>query len=542
MNALSPIRPEIIAGKLAAIREISAPDLTEQFQKTPRLAELLWFLQYISRQPGGLAAFVKTLVAQNAGRIGTKTMRALACKKTPWNCEERRAVCEEMPGHSTGIRFFDTFWSDYFPDAPRGNTIGINRALLARQAEMARAALADAYPQMPFTLRECETARLEPSEPPAPDPDRKSLKRFDRDYFAGGFQQTACEDLPGRLARFSQETETTLAAPTWFPDLVSALIEAMDAHAAAAANNIVMTAVALKVFDALDYAVKTRSFVHVQGEARFGKTEAIKTWCDAHPGLARLVRTPSSNSDADLFRAVAESLGIDFSFNTSARELKSRVEYVIRHGGLALVFDEAHFLFPQRYSADTAPSRLNWLRTEVIDRQCPVALVSTPQSYGHHSARFVKKTGYNFGQFIGRKMLDIPLPDSLDQDDLLAVAQFHFPALDPLDLELIVAKAMQSEAYIASVEAIAQRAQWIAARDGHPAVTFEDVELAIAEVIPSASPAPAPPRPAPALPSNPIACRRPRPIRPAQPVATAAAAELTAPARHTSPTLTPEHV
>ena len=49
-----------------------------------------------------------------------------------------------------------------------------------------------------------------------------------------------------------------------------------------------MTEVALKVFDALEYAWSEKAMVQITGDARFGKTEAVKTWCMMHPGQARL--------------------------------------------------------------------------------------------------------------------------------------------------------------------------------------------------------------------------------------------------------------
>jgi hypothetical protein len=133
--------------------------------------------------------------------------------------------------------------------------------------------------------------------------------------------------------------------------------------------------------------------------------EAVKTWCRMNPGKARLVQTPCSNSDADLYRAVAEAFGLDFSYQTSIRKLKEKVEYVIRFAGLMPVFDEAHFLLPTRFTANTAPMRLNWVRTQIVDRECPVALVTTPQTYKHCVEKFVKATGHNIDQFLGRTMM-----------------------------------------------------------------------------------------------------------------------------------------
>ena len=58
----------------------------------------------------------------------------------------------------------------------------------------------------------------------------------------------------------------------------------MDSHAQRARQGIAMTEVALKVFDALEYAWSEKALVQITGDSRFGKTEAVKTWCMMHPG------------------------------------------------------------------------------------------------------------------------------------------------------------------------------------------------------------------------------------------------------------------
>ena len=170
--------------------------------------------------------------------------------------------------------------------------------------------------------------------------------------------------------------------------------------------------------------------------------------------------------------------------------------------------------------------RLNWLRTQIVDRNLPVALVSTPQDYSHAAAKFVKASGFNLAQWTGRIVHQTSLPGELEFDDLLAIAKLKSPELDADFQELIAAKALQSENYIMAVEAIAKRARYIARRDGHPETTLADVNLAIAEVIPASATAPAAaaaarPAAAPPGPDPPDAPRRrrarARSIRPAAP-------------------------
>jgi hypothetical protein len=163
------------------------------------------------------------------------------------------------------------------------------------------------------------------------------------------------------------------------------------------------------------------------------------------------------------------------------------VEFIIKHSGLFLILDEAHFLLPPRFSGNTQPTRLDWVRTQIVDRNVPVALVTTPQAIGQRVAKFQKATGYNFSQFFGRIMLNLVLPNELDKDDLLAVARIQGADIAEKFHPFIVGRAMQSEGYLMAIKAICCRARFIAQRDSHPAVTFADVELAASEVMPTSS-------------------------------------------------------
>jgi hypothetical protein len=218
------------------------------------------------------------------------------------------------------------------------------------------------------------------------------------------------------------------------------------------------------------------------------------------------------------------------------------------------VLDEAHFVFPAACYRNSPPMRLNWLRTKVVDRgdgKNPVALVSTPQDYAHAASKFVKASGYNLAQWSGRIVHQVNLPAELEFEDLLAIAKLKCPDLDPDLQELIARRAGRSENYIAAVESISRRAHYIAQRDGHPAISLSDVNVATAEVIPGSATAPAPAqaaasRPAPAVPAIVAPIRqprraaagapRPRSVRLAAPAADPAPA-LAMPRREVTPAL-----
>src|SRR5882762_3592785 len=117
-------------------------------------------------------------------------------------------------------------------------------------------------------------------------------------------------------------------------------------------------------------------------------------------GPAWLVRVPCSNSMSDFFKRIGEALGIDCSYGSNPQRLKERIEYIIQHSGLFLIFDEGAFLIPQNYSENTPQQRLNWVRTEIVDRYLPLAMSVTPQAFWGDVGRFVKKTKYTMEQYL----------------------------------------------------------------------------------------------------------------------------------------------
>jgi hypothetical protein len=520
MKKLTVIRPETVAAKLAAAADLSQPELAEELAKQPRLVEVLWFLQWQSMQPGGLEKFAVALIAEFPGRIGPAALvKDAGAKLTQKQCLE---IWREIP---TG------YWPDILPDKAWQNEALRNEADTGQKLW---------NEERVFPHEETRLAA--------------ALVKLNRQAFAEVATAAAEANLASYLASICKEVrhgekysaietgEPLTQAPWYFADILPTLFAAMDSHAQRARQNIAMTEVALKVFDSLEYAWSERALVQITGDARFGKTEAVKTWCLMHPGRARLVSTPCTNYEADLYRAIADALGIEHDYKTNPRKLRQLVEFTIKNSGLMLVFDEAHFLFPARLSPTTVPMRLNWLRTQVVDRSLPVALVSTPQDYNHAAAKFVKASGFNLAQWTGRIVHQTILPGELEFDDLLAIAKLKCPDLDALFQELIAAKALQSENYIMAVEAIGKRARYIARRDGHAAIALEDVKLAIAEVIPgsarapAAAPAPAP-APAPIRPPRIVrAAPRPRSGRLAAP---APAPALEIPARDIGSTLIP---
>jgi hypothetical protein len=249
----------------------------------------------------------------------------------------------------------------------------------------------------------------------------------------------------------------------------------------------VVTELGQQVFDTLDYALKGRCLVLIEGLARTGKTFAAKAWCDLHPGLARYVQVPSTNDDFGFFRAIARSLGVSINLNSKAQQLRDRIEDVLQRGDLMPVFDEAHYLWPQRNCREALPARINWIMTALVNYGVPVALVTTPQ-FTRAQTVVERRTHWASEQFIGRIAHYQKLPDCLNERDLKAVARSLLPEGDRKSIETLVAYAQASAKYLAGIDAAVRRARFLAAKENRSVVSFTDIKLAIqGSVIPSDS-------------------------------------------------------
>ena len=454
------IPPELVARKLAAAASLQSPKLAARLKTEPRLVDLLWFIQWHSFQPGGLAKLADDLLAAFPDRVSIPVMRKAGPpgKAGKWTLVQCLTAwrAEYQPG---GLGC-----DDYYAPA------GCDLSEFYRWARSLHAGDTDFNGLTPAQSAE-------------------GVRRFNFDYFATAARDLAARSLPEVLKAFCEagnldSQPALLEPPTWFPALVESLLEFMGQHAARERARLAMTEVTLKVFDALDFAVAERKLVRITGSARFGKTESVRTYCAMYPGRLRLVTVPCSNSERDLVRAVAEALGLAASYSADATSLRGKVEFILRHGRIGFVIAEGHFLFPTRYNSGTTPARLNWLRTQIVDRHLPCALVSTPQAYDGQRKRFDKATGYNMEQFTGRLALSIELPDRLSVADMTAVARLHFPDLRESLVGMAVGAAKQSQSYLKSIEGISSRARWLAGKRGAAGVALRDMEAAISDVVP----------------------------------------------------------
>jgi hypothetical protein len=448
-----PIRPDILAAKLQAIRNLEELTLADQVAENPRLVELLWFIQAVSMRPGGLEKFVEESVGRYPERVNGQDPSDLV---PPLDGSCASQECLELWKKERAD--LDTFgepaceFGEWFDANLDENTT----------TDMLRGDFGYDSNQIQLGVRKFTVA-----------------------YFADKRRSVQRALLPGYLRAMCEDRSVPFKGPWYFPELTEALLACMEAHAQDEAKALASTEVTRTILGELEFARAQRVPVLIIGDSRFGKTKTVATWCEMHPGRARLITVPDSNNMRDFLAAHADAFGFSYTDKTSAADLKRAVEFIYRHSGLFCVYDEAQFLIPTNYSAATAPRRLNWVRCQVIDRGLGCAFFATSQSYKQTFDSFAKKTGYRMEQWLGRIAPPVVLPSELGWDELLAVARVHFPDLDPDYGELIASRAMQSEGYLKSFEQTAKYALHLAQQAGRPSPTLEDIQQAIGRMMPA---------------------------------------------------------
>lgn len=404
--------------------------------------KLLFALQYLSWQPGGLKKVASNLVREFPTGLGTESMRRFGCKPGQlYDASQVKAVRAEIP-----------LGEERFP--LRGEATSVEWACVPEGRN-------------PLDVEEgCW---------------RKS-------YPAAAFQklcQEEAETLPGLLARLCDDPKLNLAnaGPWYFPELVRTLREYMEIKASQAAAGVAETSIAKLVYDALEYCLESHEMTQVYGLARIGKTYPAKTWCAQNPGLARYVQVPPTNDDASFVRRIADAYGVSSGLSFKNTQIRERVERAAHDSGLMLVLDEAHMLLTQDYRARKRPSRITWILNEFVNYGVPVLLLTTPQ-FEEDKRRIKERTGWNWDQFDGRIGVPIVLPQELPQADLVAVARAHLPNGDARSIKALVGYATFSKSQLAGIEHVVKRARFEAQKAGRDNITLADIQSAIQRRMP----------------------------------------------------------
>lgn len=472
-----PIRSELLAAKIEKLLNFELPELFDEFSEEPRFIRALWFLEYVSKPdnyPGGLTKFAEDFISSCGDQLGTAAMIAADASGTHYKVADAIAVFKELSRDQRDGIFGNDLW--IFANAFRYDT-GAKSGRVTFERVVSRWP-EDELEAWTGTMPELQQRLIEKLTPSI----ARELCMFDARESLARYFKELCE-LPHIGLR---PNENHFGAPRYFVTVGSALLKFIEQRADTVRSAVADTEVTRLV---LRWMKKARSMgepVMISGNSRFGKTEAVKLCCEMNPGNFRLVNTPASNALGDLLREVARSLGVEVAAQNSVRDLRERIDYVLRFSRIVLCFDEWQFALPSSYSRNTAPARLNWVRRAIVDRDLAAVFVCTPQSYLPAKMRFVKTTGFAVEQFDERILKTVHLPNELSEPDLLAVARIHLQELPDDYLSLVVKAALATERnYVSDISKIATLAKDNAREEGRERPLLHDIEAAIADVLPS---------------------------------------------------------
>lgn len=266
-----------------------------------------------------------------------------------------------------------------------------------------------------------------------------------------------------------------------FPQLWEALGQWRNEESANARDRIVETEITRQIFEELDFALESRSFVLIEGREGIGKSEAARAWCDQRPGRAIYVRLEAGADETTLYRSIARRIGTACSYQRKAVEMRARIQDALQAGHIALVLDEAHFLWPQAERSERGvPKRMDWVRTALVDFGVPVALISTPQYFARQCDRY-RKAGWNANQVQRRLARTATLPETVSADDALKVGRSYFPDASNRLLKRTAGVALLSVGRLTMFSHLRKRVDFLASRRSGATQT-ELLEFALSEI------------------------------------------------------------
>ena len=411
--------------------------------------ELIWSVQLLSHRLGGLKKVAADLMTSFPERIATDSMRKLGMKPGQiYKAEQVKIVRDEIQGRAFPLKGEVDFERD-------GMAVFLNDNEESRANSRYEASFFPSYYRASEFVKRC--------------------------------QEAAADGLGKHLLNLCLDPALPVAdgSPWYFPALVSTLRDFLAGRIESHCRQTVVTSLGERVHEALDYTSQTGSMSLIEGPARFGKSHSVTDWCERHPGRARYVQLESSRDEMSFFRTIAKALGVSINLNSKAQELRQRIEDTLQGGDLAVVFDEAHYLWPNMIDSRTLPERINWILTALVNNGVPVAMVTTPQ-FLRNQKEFENRTRWTSEQFTGRLGHYEPLPVALTPEDLHKVAAALLPDASEQTIEALVVYAQASTKYLAGIRHAIDRAGFIARKDGREKIQFGDVKRALKDaVIPS---------------------------------------------------------
>ena len=289
----------------------------------------------------------------------------------------------------------------------------------------------------------------------------------------------------GRLSKLLAEFCINPAfIPSRFPSgskTVEALQEYQELFSLQVGRPVAETSITRQIFEALDYSLTCRGITLIKGIYRSGKSYSAQAWAMSHAGRIRYVSLSSAPDDTAFYRDLCRGLGVATALSYQTPQLRDRLTETLRTQQIALVIDEADYLFAQTDRPKGPPERINWLMTSVINAGVPVALVASRNF--DRALRLLERTSHSWGseQFRGRIRMTVELPETITEQDLMKIAQSLLPETDGATGLLAVGASQRERGGLGNLETICTRALHLSAQEGRDVPSFEHVERAIQE-------------------------------------------------------------
>jgi len=401
----------------------------------PRKRELLWFIQGLSLEAGGLRSLAKELLAMFPGRI-------VRCK--PWECG----------GHLDDGGVSDLTHEECV-------AVALGRFPRQRSKRPSRRALC----LEEFFIDLCINPRLGirlPGEDPSVLADEEAKSR---------------EEFP-ELDKW----QCSVAGLVYFEDIVGALVEYKRRYEQQARAEFYPTGISKQVWRHLDETLITGTMTLIDGLEGRGKTEGTRAWAKCHLGVARFVSLDGITTRTTQLRELARSIGVGGSNSRRISDIQSEVKEILRLSRLMLVFDEAHFFFKQGARTDAWPEMLDWIDTALCNPPLPVALVTTPQ-FLVCMERAAVHVGWNFRQFRRRCKRYVQLPEKNSPADIERVTRHLLPGAGEATIKKVLAYEALVKRDLSGLGDIVREAKLVAAQEGASKVSFDHVKRAMDEVL-----------------------------------------------------------
>jgi hypothetical protein len=426
---------------------------------SPRKRSLLFFIQGMSLEIGGLPQFAAKFLDAFPERIGSPTM--LRAGKAKYTLEQRRQIGSEL---GWGLNSSQLAAMGELDGKPRLATPVDDDVPAAELRNMLRAEIAERLPG--FLLEMCINPSIEFHEPGEPENADNIADITDR------------EEVLRRNPRIDSD-EFRPAMMRHFKDIVGALFEYQQAYSQTEAPEFEETSVSRLIFRALDEALKHPDRVYaLEGMEGIGKTHAAKLWCKRNAGRARYVSLSGATNKTAIFRAISRALGLGAGAHKSS-QMQARVEDMLQRGKLMLVIDEAAYLLPQSERIYSRPEMLDWVYSALANFGVPSLLLCTPV-FAKRVSMAEQQTVWNSRQFRRRCKFQI-LPSSLPEDDLARVAARLMPECGKREAAYVTNYGITAKWPLTSIVAAIEEARDMAMEEGRKDINFAYLRRAIKE-------------------------------------------------------------